>query len=102
MAARRYLALNRSARGRNCVTRAVGGPSGRATHAVRTATAGGVQTPPGSRRTERSAGRRVMRIAVVGGGVAGLVAASLLHEDHDITLYESEYRLGGHAHTVEV
>jgi uncharacterized protein len=43
-----------------------------------------------------------MRIAVVGGGVAGLVAASLLHEDHDITLYESEYRLGGHAHTVDV
>jgi hypothetical protein len=43
-----------------------------------------------------------MRIAVVGGGVAGLVAASLLHDEHDVTLYESEFRLGGHAHTVDV
>jgi predicted NAD/FAD-binding protein len=43
-----------------------------------------------------------VRIAVVGGGVSGLVAASLLHPRHPVTLYEAEPRLGGHAHTVEV
>ena len=42
-------------------------------------------------------GRR--RIAVVGAGVAGLTAAYLLHREHDVTLFEKENRLGGHAHT---
>lgn len=39
------------------------------------------------------------RIAVVGAGVSGLTAAHLLSREHDVTLYESEPRLGGHAHT---
>lgn len=43
-----------------------------------------------------------MRIAVVGAGGAGLAAAWLLEEQHDVTLYEADDRLGGHAHTVEV
>ncbi|MFF2943549.1 NAD(P)/FAD-dependent oxidoreductase [Streptomyces niveus] len=42
-------------------------------------------------------GRR--RTAVVGGGVAGLTAAYVLRRTHEVTLYESEPRLGGHAHT---
>lgn len=42
------------------------------------------------------------RIAVVGGGVAGLSAAWLLSRQHEVTLYEKEDWLGGHAHTVDV
>jgi predicted NAD/FAD-binding protein len=42
------------------------------------------------------------RIAVVGGGVAGLSAAWLLSRKHEVTLYEKEDWLGGHAHTVDV
>ncbi len=42
------------------------------------------------------------RIAVIGTGIAGLSAAWLLDQAHDITVYEAEPRLGGHAHTVDV
>jgi predicted NAD/FAD-binding protein len=42
-----------------------------------------------------------LRIAVVGGGVAGLSAAWLLSQRHEVTLFESDPRLGGHANTVE-
>ncbi len=40
-----------------------------------------------------------MRIAVIGGGISGLSAAWLLKDHHDITLFEKESELGGHAHT---
>ena len=40
-----------------------------------------------------------MRIAVVGGGIAGLVAANELHREHDVTVFERNDYLGGHAHT---
>ena len=43
-----------------------------------------------------------MRIAIVGGGVSGLVAAHRLHARHEITLYEADRRLGGHTNTVTV
>ena len=39
---------------------------------------------------------------MVGAGVAGLTAAYVLQRDHDVTLYEAEPRLGGHAHTHDV
>ncbi|MET7802689.1 NAD(P)/FAD-dependent oxidoreductase [Streptomyces decoyicus] len=40
------------------------------------------------------------RIAVVGGGVAGLTAAYVLQQGGcEVSLYEAEDRLGGHAHT---
>ncbi len=42
-------------------------------------------------------GRR--RVAVVGSGVAGLTAAYVLQRAADVTLYEADDRLGGHAHT---
>ena len=43
-----------------------------------------------------------MKIAVVGGGIAGLAAAWLLKEAHEITLFESADYLGGHARTIPV
>ncbi|MGH2863638.1 MAG: NAD(P)/FAD-dependent oxidoreductase [Solirubrobacteraceae bacterium] len=43
-----------------------------------------------------------MRIAIVGAGVSGLVAAHLLHRDHEIVLYEANSYAGGHANTVRV
>jgi predicted NAD/FAD-binding protein len=42
------------------------------------------------------------RIAVVGSGVAGLTAAYVLSRSADVTLFEAERRLGGHAHTHQV
>ncbi len=40
-----------------------------------------------------------MRVGIVGGGAAGLVSAWLLESEHDVTLFEKDDRLGGHAHT---
>lgn len=40
------------------------------------------------------------RIAIIGGGISGLATAYLLADSADITLYESEPQLGGHARTV--
>ena len=40
--------------------------------------------------------------AVIGAGVAGLTAAYLLQRRYDVTLYEAQDRLGGHAHTHDV
>ena len=40
------------------------------------------------------------RIAIIGGGIAGLSAAWTLARHHQVTLYEAEPRLGGHARTV--
>ncbi len=43
-----------------------------------------------------------MRIAIVGAGVSGLVAAHLLHHEHEIVVYEAGSYAGGHANTVRV
>jgi uncharacterized protein len=40
--------------------------------------------------------------AVVGAGIAGLTAAYVLQQAYDVTLYEADERLGGHAHTHDV
>lgn len=42
------------------------------------------------------------RIAVIGAGIAGLSAAWLLGQAHEVVLIEAEPRLGGHANTVLV
>lgn len=41
-------------------------------------------------------------MAVIGAGIAGLTAAHLLAQTHEVTLFEADDRLGGHAHTHEV
>lgn len=43
-----------------------------------------------------AAGRR---IAVVGAGISGMGAADMLARNHQVTLFEAERRLGGHART---
>jgi len=43
-----------------------------------------------------------MKIAIVGTGVSGLVAAHLLHREHELTVYEAGARIGGHSNTVRV
>ncbi len=42
------------------------------------------------------------KIAIVGSGISGLGAAYLLHPRHDIVVYESDTRIGGHSRTVTV
>ncbi len=43
-----------------------------------------------------------MKIAIVGSGIAGNVAAHRLHREHDITVYEAAGHVGGHSHTHDV
>ncbi len=42
------------------------------------------------------------RIAVVGAGVSGLVAAYVLAQRHEVVVFEAEACAGGHAHTITV
>jgi uncharacterized protein len=43
-----------------------------------------------------------MRIAIVGGGISGLLAARLLSRRHDVTVFEAGNYAGGHTNTVDV
>lgn len=40
-----------------------------------------------------------MKIAVIGAGISGLGTALILNQKHEVHLFESADRLGGHAHT---
>ena len=42
------------------------------------------------------------KIAVIGTGIAGNLAAFRLAPEHDITVYEADSRIGGHTNTVDV
>ena len=43
-----------------------------------------------------------MRIAIVGTGIAGNVAAYKLRREHEITVYEAGAHVGGHTNTIDV
>ena len=43
-----------------------------------------------------------MKIAVIGSGIAGLGAAWLLSRQHEVVLFETQSRLGGHTHSHRV
>jgi predicted NAD/FAD-binding protein len=43
-----------------------------------------------------------MRIAIIGTGISGMVAAYLLHSEHDVTLFEANDYIGGHTNTIGV
>jgi predicted NAD/FAD-binding protein len=43
-----------------------------------------------------------MNIAIIGAGVSGLTCAHYLSPHHNLTLFEKNNYMGGHAHTVEV
>jgi len=40
------------------------------------------------------------KLAIIGGGISGLTAAYKLQKIYDITLYEKDQELGGHAKTL--
>ena len=41
-------------------------------------------------------------IAIIGSGISGLTCAHLLHQQHNITLYEANDYIGGHTATKDV
>ena len=43
-----------------------------------------------------------MKIAIIGSGISGLTAAYLLHDEHELTLFEANDYIGGHTHTHEL
>ncbi|MCA9128220.1 MAG: FAD-dependent oxidoreductase [Planctomycetales bacterium] len=43
-----------------------------------------------------------MRVAIIGSGISGLVCARLLSANHQVTLFESDSKLGGHVNTIDV
>ncbi len=49
-----------------------------------------------------SSNTRRQNIAVIGSGIAGMSAAWLLSQKHEVTVYEKNGRLGGHSNTVTV
>ncbi len=60
-----------------------------------------MQLPHKDRPVNHTSEDKPLRIAVVGGGMAGLSAAWLLGQKHEVTIFESDSRVGGHANTVE-
>jgi predicted NAD/FAD-binding protein len=43
-----------------------------------------------------------MRVAVIGTGIAGMVAAHLLADEHDLVVFEANDYIGGHTNTIPV
>ena len=43
-----------------------------------------------------------MKIAIIGSGIAGNVAAYRLHREHEVTVFEAGSQPGGHSHTHDI
>lgn len=43
-----------------------------------------------------------MRIAIIGSGISGMVAAYLLSPENEVTVFEANDYIGGHTHTIDV
>ncbi|MBC7474257.1 MAG: FAD-dependent oxidoreductase [Candidatus Sericytochromatia bacterium] len=43
-----------------------------------------------------------LKIAVIGGGISGIMSAHLLQKEHDVTIFEASTYLGGHSHSVKI
>ena len=43
-----------------------------------------------------------MNIAIIGTGIAGLVAAHHLYRDHNLSIFEAHDWIGGHTHTLDI
>jgi predicted NAD/FAD-binding protein len=44
----------------------------------------------------------MMKIAIIGSGIAGNTLAHHLYKTHDITIYEANSHIGGHTHTHDI
>lgn len=53
-------------------------------------------------RAESLLGTGRRRIAVIGTGISGLLAAERLATRHEVEVFEADSRIGGHTHTVDV
>ncbi len=42
------------------------------------------------------------KVAIIGSGISGLTCGHLLHQRHDITLFEANDYIGGHTATIDV
>lgn len=43
-----------------------------------------------------------MKIAIIGAGISGNLAAYHLQDQHEITVFEADSRIGGHSNTIDV
>lgn len=43
-----------------------------------------------------------LKIGIIGSGISGLVTAALLHDRHDVTIFEADRHVGGHTNTVSI
>jgi predicted NAD/FAD-binding protein len=43
-----------------------------------------------------------LKVGIVGSGIAGMSAAWLLSQNHDVTVFEKDDRIGGHTNTVDI